>query len=195
MQDRGFDSLTTATARFLIPQNPPSGSMPKPKNHRCNTRAVSPRPVCPTCDKVKLRWSKVTGRFASDFAQTGFTPSCICSMKSRRAAGNYSCPGFFDEEKGHFRKCKAGPQCASPRCCKHLKRRHRHGHTDTQTQHTHNTHTHTLMESSLCYPFLSSQVPGLDQVKPERIRPTWKLAKQICRYVSAGREPIAPSLT
>ncbi|CAL1139428.1 unnamed protein product [Cladocopium goreaui] len=42
----------------------------------------NPVPVCPLCEKQKLRFSKVTG--------------------------SYSCPGFFDDESKSFKRCK-GP--------------------------------------------------------------------------------------
>jgi len=45
-------------------------------------KALGVPPLCPLCEKSKLRFSKATG--------------------------NYSCPGFFDEEAKHFKKCK-GP--------------------------------------------------------------------------------------
>eukprot|EP00438_Fugacium_kawagutii_P007527 Skav231108 [mRNA] locus=scaffold2525:522805:529094:- [translate_table: standard] len=45
-------------------------------------KALGVPPLCPLCEKQKLRFSKVQGTF--------------------------SCPGFFDDEAKHFRKCK-GP--------------------------------------------------------------------------------------
>lgn len=45
-------------------------------------KALGVPPTCPSCDKVKLRFSKVTGFF--------------------------TCPGFFDDEAKHFKKCQ-GP--------------------------------------------------------------------------------------
>lgn len=43
-------------------------------------------PTCTTCNKVRLKWSKATG--------------------------NFSCPGFFDDESKHFKKCK-GPEAGA----------------------------------------------------------------------------------
>jgi len=45
-------------------------------------KALGVPPLCSNCNKAKLRWSKTTGAF--------------------------SCPGFFDDEAKHFKKCK-GP--------------------------------------------------------------------------------------
>ncbi|CAE7618226.1 unnamed protein product, partial [Symbiodinium natans] len=74
---------SAAALGCLLQKNglPKSGRKEELLDRVAEAKVLGVPPVCPTCDKVKLRWSKVTG--------------------------NYSCPGFFDEEKGHFRKCKA----------------------------------------------------------------------------------------
>eukprot|EP00440_Ansanella_granifera_P041892 gb/GFBE01045416.1/.p1 GENE.gb/GFBE01045416.1/~~gb/GFBE01045416.1/.p1 ORF type:complete len:273 (+),score=109.19 gb/GFBE01045416.1/:1-819(+) len=61
---------------------PKSGKKEDLLERAAEAKALGVPPVCPTCDKAKLRFSKVNGTF--------------------------SCPGFFDDEAKFFKKCK-GP--------------------------------------------------------------------------------------
>mmetsp|Transcript_16687 Transcript_16687/g.20483 ORF Transcript_16687/g.20483 Transcript_16687/m.20483 type:complete len:261 (+) Transcript_16687:37-819(+) len=61
---------------------PKSGRKEELLDRVAEAKALGVPPSCPLCEKVKLRFSKVTG--------------------------SYSCPGFFDDEAKHFKKCK-GP--------------------------------------------------------------------------------------
>ncbi|CAK9037338.1 unnamed protein product [Durusdinium trenchii] len=68
----------------MLAQNglPKSGRKDELLERVAEAKALGVPPTCPLCEKQKLRFSKVTG--------------------------TYSCPGFFDDEAKHFRKCK-GP--------------------------------------------------------------------------------------
>ena len=68
----------------MLTQNglPKSGRKEELLDRVAEAKALGVPPLCPLCEKKKLLFSKVTG----------------C----------YSCPGYFDEEAKHFRKCK-GP--------------------------------------------------------------------------------------
>mmetsp|Transcript_36053 Transcript_36053/g.58170 ORF Transcript_36053/g.58170 Transcript_36053/m.58170 type:complete len:265 (-) Transcript_36053:71-865(-) len=61
---------------------PKSGNKAEVLERAAEAKALGVPPKCPTCTKVALRWSRVTGAF--------------------------SCPGFFDDDAKRFKKCK-GP--------------------------------------------------------------------------------------
>lgn len=61
---------------------PKSGKKEELLDRVAEAKALGVPPVCPLCEKQKLRFSKVTG--------------------------SYSCPGFFDDESKSFKRCK-GP--------------------------------------------------------------------------------------
>jgi len=63
------------------------------------------RPLCPLCEKKKMLFSKVTGAVGNGW-EGCFAEPQICFWRSG-LPGCYSCPGYFDEEAKHFRKCKA----------------------------------------------------------------------------------------
>eukprot|EP00746_Dinoflagellata_sp_MGD_P163142 gnl/MRDRNA2_/MRDRNA2_91024_c0_seq1.p1 gnl/MRDRNA2_/MRDRNA2_91024_c0~~gnl/MRDRNA2_/MRDRNA2_91024_c0_seq1.p1 ORF type:complete len:269 (+),score=72.53 gnl/MRDRNA2_/MRDRNA2_91024_c0_seq1:86-892(+) len=61
---------------------PKSGAKPALIERAAEGKALGVPPVCPTCDKGRLQFSRVTG--------------------------SISCPGFFDDDAKRFKKCK-GP--------------------------------------------------------------------------------------
>lgn len=84
-----FSKKSIAALGMLLAKNglPKSGKKEEILERAAEAKALGVPPECPTCTKAKLRWSKVTGTF--------------------------SCPGFFDDEAKHFKKCK-GPAAAGP---------------------------------------------------------------------------------
>ena len=69
------------------------------------------RPVCPACDKAKLRFSRVSGSSAQPrraWARPGpARPSEPLSYRWIEFPGDFICPGFFDDEAKRHKRCKA----------------------------------------------------------------------------------------
>eukprot|EP00931_Biecheleriopsis_adriatica_P109727 TRINITY_DN83995_c0_g1_i1.p1 TRINITY_DN83995_c0_g1~~TRINITY_DN83995_c0_g1_i1.p1 ORF type:complete len:299 (+),score=98.26 TRINITY_DN83995_c0_g1_i1:70-897(+) len=76
---KNADALKLMLAKNGLPK---SGKKDELLERVSEAKALGVPPTCPTCDKVKLRFSKTTGFF--------------------------SCPGFFDDDAKHFKKCQ-GP--------------------------------------------------------------------------------------
>lgn len=80
-----LSSKNAAALGVLLANNglPKSGKKDELLERAAECKVLGVPPTCSNCSKVKLRFSKSTGA--------------------------YSCPGYFDDEAKHFKKCK-GPE-------------------------------------------------------------------------------------
>jgi len=83
-----FEGKTVAALGALLAKNglPKAGRREELLERCAENKALGVPPVCPLCEKAKLQFSMGTGQFR--------------------------CPGFFDSDAGHFKRCKGpGEEC------------------------------------------------------------------------------------